>query len=284
MSAFPLQSTHFAHNEMLPSPNQLLSRLLQTTPEAAQHMERVILSPGTWPNLDPADIEDHVYFPESGLLGLFWSGAPLTMGMALLGCQACWWSDGFSPVQMQVLQPGHGQRIRWSLLQAQPQRYAPWLLQIATASQHLVQQLAQMALCTQNHTRLQRVASCLLVMLNQKPLGDGQMSVAELAHWLACPTSQIQAAAQTLQAQGALQIKQDAGAGTNLQQLQPRVLARLACSCHLRLAQGPGASGAAGSTTGFAQADFDQLRDINARDKDSATLMPSTPADKMPPA
>jgi hypothetical protein len=230
---------------MPPSPNLLLSRLLQTTPEAAQQMERVILSPGTWPNLDSADNEDHVYFPESGLLGLFWSGTPLTMGMALLGCKACWWSGGLSPLHMQVLQPGQARRIRWSVLQAQPQRYAPWLLQIAAASQHLVQQMAQMALCNQNHTRLQRLASSLLLVLNQKPDGDGQMSVAALAHWLACPASEVQAAAQTLQAQGALQLTVDAEAGTALRHLQPEVLARLACSCHLRLTQGLGASDSA---------------------------------------
>jgi len=273
---------------ILPSSNHLLSCLLHATPDAAEHLERVDMVPGFWSASDTANDEGHVYFPESGLMGLFWSGTPLaSMGIALLGCQACWWSGGVSPVQMQVLQAGQAQRIRWSVLQAQPQRFAPWLLQTAAASQQQLLHMTQMIFCVQNHTRLQRLASCLLRVLNQQLKGDAQMSVTELAFWLACPHSEVQAFAQTLQtlqAQGAVQLTVNTGTGAKLHRLQPQVLARLACSCHLRLAQGQGASDTAAAATGFVQAGFVQVGDTNARAKDSATLMPSTPADKMPPA
>jgi hypothetical protein len=273
---------------ILPSSNHLLSRLLHATPDAAEHLERVDMVPGFWSASDTANDEGHVYFPESGLMGLFWPGTPsASMGMALLGCQACWWSGGVSPLQMQVLQAGQAQRIRWSVLQAQPQRFAPWLQQTAAASQQLLLHMTQMIFCVQNHTRLQRLASGLLRVQNQQLNGDAQMSVTELALWLACPQSEVQALAQalqTLQAQGAVQLMVDKGTGAKLHRLQPQVLARLACSCHRRLAQGQGASDAAAAATDFVQAGFVQVGDISARAKDSATLMPSTPADKMPPA
>jgi hypothetical protein len=230
---------------ILPSSNHLLSRLLHATPDAADHLEWVDMVPGPWRIAHTQDGEGHVYFPESGLMGFFGSDKLLTSGMVLLGCQACWWSGGMSPLQMQVLQAGHAQRIRWSVLQAQPQRFAPWLLQTAAASQQLVLSMAQMVFCKQNHSPLQRLASGLLVVLNQKPKGDGPMSVAELAHWLACPPSQLQAAAQTLQVQGALQLAGDAGVGAQLHSLKPQVLVRLACSCHLQSVQGLGHGGSA---------------------------------------
>lgn len=144
-------------------------------------------------------------------------------------------------MQMQVLQAGHVRRIPWSLLQAQPQRYAPWLLQTAAASQHLVQDMAQRAFCALHHNSLQRLASGLLVVLNQNPHSDGQMSLADLAHWLSCPLSELQVAAQTLQAHGAVQLAVDAGTGVKLHSLQPQPLARLACSCQLQWGLGPGA-------------------------------------------
>jgi hypothetical protein len=230
---------------ILPSSNHLLSRLLHVTPDAAAHLERVDMVPGPWRIARTQEGEGHVYFPESGLLGLFGSGTPLSTGMALLGCKACWWSGGMNPVQMQVLQAGHAQRILWSVLQAQPHRFAPWLLQIAAASQQLVQHMSQMVFCKQNHSPLQRLASGLLMVLNQKPTGDGPMSVAELAHWLEYRPSQLQVAAQTLQAQEALQLAGDAGVGVQLHSLKPQVLAKLACSCHLRSGQGLGCSGSA---------------------------------------
>lgn len=227
-------------NVILTSPNHLLSRLLQTTPEAAAHLERVTLSPGPWPNPCTADDEGHVYFLEAGLMGLFWSGKPFTRtGMALLGCQACWWpgDGGVSSLQAQVLQVGHAQRIRWSVLQDQPQRYAPWLMQTAAASQQLIHQMAQLTFCAENHNRLQRLASGLLIVLNQNPDSDGQMSVADLAHWLSCPVADVQAASQTLEVHGALKLTVDTATGVQLHSLHPQMLASMACSCHLQVAQ-----------------------------------------------
>ncbi len=219
---------------MPPSPNHLLSHLLPTTPEAAEHLERVILSPGSWPKHGLQGGECHVYFPEAGLVGVCGSDALVSgTGMALLGCQTCWWSEGVGPLQMQVLQAGHALRIRWDVLQAQPQRYAPWMMQAAAASQHLVQQMAQMAYCAQNHTQLQRLASGLLTLQNQNPSSDGPVSVAELAHWFSCPEVEALAAIRSLQSHEALKMAEHPAQSVQLQTLQPQRLVTLACSCHL---------------------------------------------------
>lgn len=234
-------------NVMPPSPNHLLSRLLQTTPEAAQHLERVSLSPGSWPTEVEKEEEGHLYFPEAGLIGLYWQGTPLTnVRTAWLGCHACWWPGYWmgSSLKLQVLQAGHAQRIGWTVLQAEPQRYAPWLLQTAAVSQQLIHQMAQMVYCAQNHNTLQRLASSLLVMLHQNPHSGEHLSVGELAHWLSCPAGDVQLAAQTLQSQGALQMTSTPGTGVQVHSLQPQMLSTLACSCHLQVAQNDAASSA----------------------------------------
>ena len=223
---------------MSPSTNHLLSRLLHMTPEASEHLERVTLMPGPWPTRDEVNVGGHVYFLESGLVGLFWPAEALAgVGMALLGCHDCWCDDGWnvSPLRANVLQAGHAQRIHSSVLQAQPQRYATWLLKTAEASQQLIHQIAQMAFCAVSHNTLQRMASCLLVVMNQNLQYQGQISVAELARWLACPEGQALAAAQTLQAQGAVVLERDGPEGVKLHSLQPQRLSGLACLCHLQV-------------------------------------------------
>jgi hypothetical protein len=233
---------------MLTTSNHLLSRLLHTTPEAAEHLERVILSPGLWPMQGGVQGTGHVYFPEAGLMGLLWSSKALPgVGMVLLGCHSGWWPElgSLGSVQTHVLQAGHAQRMRFSLLQAQPQRYAPWLLQAAAASQQLVHQMALKVHCVQNHALVQRLASGLLAVRQHNPHSDGQMSVTDWAHWLSCPVGELQAAARALQAHGAVQLAEDAGAVSPLHSLQPQKLSRLACACHEHLTQGLGGSGSA---------------------------------------
>lgn len=224
-----------SQNLMLTTTNHLLSRLLHTTPEASEHLERVTLSHGLWPMQGGVQETDHVYFPEAGLMGLLWPSPALPgMGMELLGCHSGWWPElgRLGSVQTHVLQAGHAQRIRWSVLQAQPQRYAPWLLQAAAASQQLVHQMARKVHCVQNHTVVQRMASGLLAVRQNNPHSDGQISVADLAHWLSCPVGELQDAARALQAHGAVQWAEEAGAVTPLHSPQTQMLASLACACH----------------------------------------------------
>ena len=61
---------------MLPSSHRLMSRLLHATPEASEHLARVDKLPGFWSASDTANDQGHVYVPESGASGLFWSGTP----------------------------------------------------------------------------------------------------------------------------------------------------------------------------------------------------------------
>lgn len=237
---------------MSTSTNHLLSRLLHTTPEAAEHLEQVGLLPGSWPISGSKEQEGHVYFPEVGLIGLFWQGPTLkNVRMAWLGCHACWWPGYWSEsaLQAQVLLAGHAQRIAWSVLKAEPKRYAAWMLQTAAASQQLIHQMAQMAFCADQHNTLQRLASSLLVVMNQSPHGPGQVSLSEIAHWLTCPEVDVRAAALALQAHGALLLSTDADAVTQLHSMQPPLLANLACSCHLQVVQGQEAGDSAKTLT-----------------------------------
>ena len=203
------------------------------------------MTPGPWPTRGEVDDEGHLNFLESGLIGLFWPAQPLSaVGMALLGCNACWSSGGrgISPFQTRVLQSGHAQRIRWSVLQAQPQRYATWLMQTAEASQQLMKQISQMAFCAANHNTLQRMSSMLFTMQQHLHCQES-ICVTDLAHWLSYSEDQVRAAAQTLQEHGALILELDESVGPKLHSLQPQLLASLACSCHLHLVQQQGAMG-----------------------------------------
>lgn len=242
------QAQRSSQNLMLTTSNHLLRRLLHTNPEAAEHLERVILSPGLWPMQGQTLDEGHAYFPEAGLMGLLWLSPVLPgAGMVLMGCHSGWWPElgRLGSVQTHVLQAGHAQRIRCSLLHAQSQRYAPWLLQAAAASQQLVHQMALKVHCVQNHTLAQRLAGGLLAVLQHNPHSSGRLSVADLAHWLSCPVGELQIAARALQAHGAVLWSEDAGAGTSLHSPKPQMLASLACACHEHLAQDQGGRGTA---------------------------------------
>ena len=228
------------------SPNHLLSRLLYTTPEATQHLERVTLCPGPWPIEVRKDQDGYLYFPEAGLIGLYWQGATFAnVRTAWLGTHACLWPGYWmgSSLKAQVLQAGHAQRIGWSVLQAEPQRYAPWLLQTAAASQQLIHQMAQTVYCAQNHNALQRLASSLLMVLHQNPHSEGHVSVDDVAHWLSCPVGEVELAAQSLQVQGALQMASTSDTGAQLHSLQTPMLVTLACSCHQQVVQNHASGG-----------------------------------------
>jgi hypothetical protein len=223
--------------------NTLLRRLLQVAPEAAASLERVPLTPGTWPQ-QCDDSDDHVYFPEAGLVSLWRSAPPGTATVfAMVGCHSCllpgYWRPG--PFQAHVVVAGHAQRLHGSVVQSDQRRQAAWMLETAKASQQLIRQMAQMTFCVQHHGVAQRMASWLLICLNQNARQRMQIQLSELRRWLCATPEQWQEALAVLQAHSAIRLESpcaadrpdDHGAmATVLHTLEPERLAQLACSCH----------------------------------------------------
>lgn len=232
------------------SNNTLLNRLNWPSNETWGLLERVSLVPGLWPTSLPGE-EGHVYFPEDGLIVLSAPGATHhRVRLAMLGRQSCWmphyWSQ--SAMQAHVLVAGHAQRIPWAVLQSK----GPWLIQTAAASHQLIRQMAQITFCAQHHSATQRLASWLLIAWDQSGATGLQLPLADLMGWMRLPESDLNQAVAQLVTHNAVALEGALGV-QSVRALSSDHLATWACSCHLRA-------------------------------KDSATLMPSTPADKMPPA
>lgn len=238
------------------SNNTLLRRLLLAVPDAVASLERVPLTPGAWP-LQGTNSNAHVYFPEEGLVSLWRPGPQETATvLAMAGRHSCllpgYWQPG--PFQAHVLVPGHAQRFNWSLVQSDTQRYAYWMLETAKASQQLIRQVAQMTFCVQHHGVAQRMASWLLICLNQNPQPSLQIQLAELQRWLCVTPAQFQNALASLQAHEAIRLESslsadlsnlphgcDAMTATVLHTLEPARLEQMACSCHWQVRGGDSA-------------------------------------------
>lgn len=237
-----------------PSTNTLLRSLHWPSPDSVGLLERVSLAIGPWPALS-SGAEAQVYFPEQGLIALSAPGAAhQRVRLALLGCQSCWvpgyWSA--SGMQAHVLVAGHAWRMPWSVLESEPQRWGPLLLQAAAASQQLVRQMAQTTFCAQHHSATERLASWLLIAMAQAGTSAMHLPLDALREWMRLPESELSLATHHLVAHGGMVLEGVPG-DQRVCGLSPDKLTALACACHLHA-------------------------------KDSATLMPSTPADKMPPA
>ena len=241
-----LPSPHGQPNTMNPplSRNTLLQRLLQATPTWAAPLERVHWMPGPW-----LAERDHVYFPEEGLMAFSSTTKPAMP--PVLGRHTCWLNAHEDAtacgLQTHVLEGGYGQRIRWSDLVEAPEHARAWLLQTAAGSQQLLQQMAQMAYCAQHHSATQRLASWLLICLDQAGSANLQIRAAAVLQGLGASAADAAATAAALQDQGALVLTPggpDLAADGQLvmKQLKAHKLSPLACSCHLQVALNLGKS------------------------------------------
>lgn len=224
-----------------PTPNSLLRLLQQTAPERLSGAVRVRLSPGPWPEPSAAS-EGFLYFPEAGLLGLSVSAAdgPVRQGsgvrLALLGHHQVWVPGQAldTPVQAQVLVPGHALRVPQALLHGTDKPLAAWRLQVAASSQKLMTQMARMAACAQHHSASQSLASWLL-MARHHCRGDAlQMPMRAWRDWLGLPPEVWDSAWQTLQAAGGVALRGQ-GPAARIQIGSPALLAGQACACHQTL-------------------------------------------------
>lgn len=220
------------------STNSLMQRLQQAAPELLSACERVDLQPGPWPG--PNDkASDSLYFPETGLLAL---SLPSPVGvswtshsarLALLGCHSVW-----SPRQAQdsdflakVLVPGHAMRVSNAVVRAVEVPLAKWWLQVAASNQQLMAQMARMALCVQNHSAAQSLASCLLMAQQNSCASPLQMPMLALRDWLGWAPDVWRSVCDALESQGAVALMGQ-GASATIQIKALGVLSGLACSCH----------------------------------------------------
>lgn len=222
--------------------NTLLQKLLQDVPDIATNFERVHLMTGPWPtNLRQQN--DWAYFPDDSLIGLSADTQPRGHGgMVIAGRHGFWLSGPMTGLTLRarVLHEGHIYRLNWRMVQDDPHRFAPCLISAALATQRLIRQMAQMAFCVQHHTPVQRMASCLLVCLQQS--SDASLSVRQddVLDMLRVPADVLQEALSVLQTHSG--IRCDPGVPTTkpgpvavparLWTQDPQHLALLACDCH----------------------------------------------------
>lgn len=221
-----------------PSTNSLMQQLHQAAPELTSACERVQLKPGPWPGPDVAD-DGCLYFPETGLLALSLpsppgrSWGPRSTRLALFGCHSVW-----SPRQAQasdflaeVLVTGHAMRVSDSVVRAVKVSLAKWWLQVAASNQHLMSQMARMALCAQKHGAPQSLASCLLMAQHNSAASPLQIPIAGLRDWLGWSPDAWRSACDVLESQGAV-VLMGQGASATIQIQEVGRLSGLACACH----------------------------------------------------
>jgi hypothetical protein len=215
-----------------------MQHLLRAAPELLSACERVALKSGPWPVSDGQD-DDSLYFPETGLLALSLpapgtrSWTPRSARLALLGCHGVW-----SPRQAlnsdflaEVLVPGDAMRVAESVVRSVDVPLAKWWMQVAASKQHLIHQMARMALCAHKHSPAQTLASCLLMAQFNSAARPLPMPMVALRDWLGWPPDAWQSAWDALDSQGAVvQVGQGATATIQIQALD--TLTGLACACH----------------------------------------------------
>lgn len=200
--------------------------MLQDVPGTDADFERIQVPAGPWP-IELDRHHDWAYFPDDSLVSV--SPSRLAWGdavIAVVGHHGFWLPGMLTgrPLHAQVLRAGHVHRVDWSIVQRDPQRYAPWLIRAAQASQRMMGQMAQLAFCAKHHTPTQRMASWLLVCRHESvntslpaSLGGIQSSLREQDQWLVAALSQCHG-------KGAVP--------ASLVSLDQEALAVVACTCH----------------------------------------------------
>lgn len=217
-----------------------MQKMLLDVPGTGAGFERIHVKPGPWA-ADLSRDSGWAYFPDDSLVGLSPSRPALgEPTIAVVGHRGFWFSG--AQLQAQVLRGGHLYRLDWALVQGNPQRYAPWLISAAEASQRLIRQMTQMAFCANHHTPIQCAASWLLVCLHQASKRALPIRLGDIPSALGQPGDAFQAALGVLDAHWG--IHRDADLlplpGQDVMSarpwtLDPAQLSRLACNCHRRI-------------------------------------------------
>lgn len=218
--------------------------MLLDVPHASEHIERISVSPGPWP-AEPAQGGPFAYFPDGSLISLFAESAVANdVSIAVIGCHGFWFPGMLQGRRLKAhaLGGGHVHRLYWRMVQADLQRYAAWLIPTAGAAQRLIQQMAQMAFCAHHHSLTQRIASWLLVCLNQSAQSALRIRLADIPASLREPQALFEASLLVLEehlclhrVHGLPPLKGEDLMPAQLWTLDAEQLAGLACSCHRRI-------------------------------------------------
>ena len=192
----------------------------------------------------PLDEESEIWFPEEGIWVLEQKLHTRLVEVALIGASGGLSLPQSGEGQVRALLDGHGYALSAATVASISYEI---LLQ---AQQHLVQQMALWAYCSKHHDLTQALADRLCWMLQSCTVPRTSWPVDGLPGSGSRQAGQMVLAVQELQQTGAVGLQ-----GPLLKVLDETLLRRMACGCH--------ASRAATA---------------------SATLMPSTPAERMPPA
>lgn len=196
---------------------------------------------GAWPE-QPEGGHNFFYFPEDALLGLSALTKPHAVlqaaPMAWLGRHGCWSPQQAlaTGLQAQVLVAGWAIRLPEAALPVNDPLLGAWCLQVASSSQQLVGQMAQLSYCFRHHAAEQSLASWLLMARHHSPCDVLQVPVASLQKGIGWPSDLWQSAWQTLHGQRAVSLNEHG----DLAEIQPDLLASLtglACACHQKIAQ-----------------------------------------------
>lgn len=196
------------------------------------------------------------WFPTTALLGLYVGAGPQGLP-PLVGCNG-WLPPAEqvdSPLQVCVLRTGEAYRCDWSWAGSGSAMEAAVWMACAGATEALHQQWARRAFSHRHHDPVQALASWWWD--GEQAARSGEPLVwreAHLLEWLGCLPSVLSRALWALREQGALEPQ---GSGW-------------CCADPVRLA----------AVAGQAQPSLATQASASA----SATLMPSTPADRIPPA
>ena len=192
----------------------------------------------------PQDDEPAIWFPEEGVWVLEHRLGTRLVEVAMIGCNGGVLLPRLGEGRLRALLDGYGYAL--PLPELTPAAHEV-LLQ---AQQHLVQQMAIWAYCSKHHGQTQALADRIWWALQTSGLPRIGWPVDGLPGGAQQEARQRARAVDELQAAGAVSVQNQL-----LQVLDEAMLRRMACGCHAsRLATA------------------------------SATLMPSTPADRMPPA
>lgn len=216
--------------------NTLLQKMPLDVPENAACLDRIWVKPGPWP-ADLALGDGYAYFPDDSLISLAAaSGEAKDVHVAVVGRLGFWKprTSGVANLQTRVLREGNVHRLDCAVLVNEPHRYAPWFVSMASASQRLIGQMAQMAFCAHHHDTTQRLASWLLICLHQSPFETVRIRLADIPVSLQQSRPLLEEALRALEAHTGLQRGQDL-VGVQVWMREAEQLNGLSCGCHRRI-------------------------------------------------
>jgi CRP-like cAMP-binding protein len=197
----------------MPSPRtRQRNRLLAALPAAerarlAPHLEAVPL-PLAAVIYESGGVQDHVYFPESGIVSLLYvmsDGAAAEIAVVgregMVGI-ALFMGGETTPSRAVVQSEGRGHRLEAGVIKAEFARGGELQRLLLRYTQALITQMTQTAVCNRHHLLEQQLCRWLLLSLDRLPSSDLVMTQQLIANMLGVRREGVTEAAGRLQADG----------------------------------------------------------------------------------